>query len=138
MFPSAPAGFVGRVRVSLQSVVNNVELCGHIVKQTLQIEQGQVEYIVATKLLFLDALAASGDLKIMCALAAAATSRWTTNDTTNIETISRNALHVDPSDSSTPHRRVGEVKSPNYRSAMLARIKTILGATCTHTTGKQS
>jgi hypothetical protein len=127
MFPSAPAGFVGRVRVSLQSVVNNVELCGHIVKQTLQVEQGQVEYIVATKLLFLDALATSGDLKIMCALAAAATSRWTTNDTTNIETISRNALHVDPSDSSTPHRRVGEVKSPNYRSAMLARIKTILG-----------
>jgi len=123
------------VRVSLQSAVNNVILCGKLVEQTLDIEKGQTEYVVATKLLYLDALSSSGFQRVACSLAAHATAAWPDLATAELETIARNCLHLDASTHSANRitcdnkkRGVGTQHTvPNYKHTLVARIKTILG-----------
>jgi hypothetical protein len=65
-----------------------------------------------------------GFIKITCALAAAPTNTWLDINTTELEVIARNSLHLDASSNVKTNI---EKKIPNYMSALVARLKTILG-----------
>jgi hypothetical protein len=123
LYKATPAGFAGRVRMSLQSVVNALHLCETLANQVLEQDVGEAEYVVSTKLLLIESLAQKGFTRIAESLANTPCKQWEERNTTGIETIARNATHLDPTGSAHPQ---GD-EAPNYHNVYVARIKTILG-----------
>jgi hypothetical protein len=116
-YSAAPAGFIGRIRVSLQSVVNTVPLCPQLITQICEGNLGQHEYVVASLLILVGSLV-QHHTRIACALAAQPLDQWVTNGTVDLETVARNTTHLE---SNLPSQQ------PNLKHPLVARIKTILG-----------
>jgi len=129
-YEDAPAGFVGRMRISLQTCANKVNLCAYVRTCILEKELGQIAYIVATKLLLVDALMVE-HRRIALTLAATPTKEWVERETTALETIARNATHLE--ENKTLRHTHGEApKTPNLKHMLVARIKTVLGRDMRH------
>lgn len=118
-YADAPAGFVGRVRISLQSVVNHVRLPAECLSSYLQDNRGQTSYVVATAILWADAMSAAGHHRIACAAMATPLVDWVAKGTTTLETLGRHALHVEHDTKATRHA--------NGAHTLVARLKTLLG-----------
>lgn len=116
-YASAPAGFVGRMRVTLRSVVNAVNMCAQRTRTILSNNAGADSYVVATLILFCDSLINVGASKIADALCATPLADWDELNTYEIETVARNATHLD----------IRGATTPNQMHHYVGRIKTLMG-----------
>jgi hypothetical protein len=114
--PAAPAGFIGRVRVSMQSTLNAVNLCAELARHIIETNLDQPAYVVTTLILYVDSLLDQKHRRVALALANTPLKEWDARQTYTIETIARNGVHLD-----------GRGPIPNYRHTSVARIKTLLG-----------
>jgi hypothetical protein len=114
---AAPAGFVGRIRVSLQTVVNNAPLCPVLIDLICSHNEMQPEYTVASLIMLVASLIAN-HTTAACALANQPLALWVEQGTHELETVARNATHLEANHHSN---------SPNLKHPLVARLKTILG-----------
>jgi hypothetical protein len=81
--------------------------------------------VVSSKLLYVEALWLQGAKKIALAIANTATRLWEEKRTMDLETVARNATHLEET---TPKGRASSYAAiPNYKNVLVARLKTILG-----------
>jgi hypothetical protein len=122
LYRAAPAGFIGRVRVSLQSVVNAVSVNHCLVETILNKNEGTEEYVVSTLLLLVDSLTNAGYHKVAAALGQTPIRLWGQEELNVIELegIARGSLHLEGD-------RPGHDSRANMQHVLVARLKTILG-----------
>lgn len=116
-YMATPAGFVGRVRVSLQSVVNHATIPEKCLRTYLDINQGADEYVITSAILWADALSSAGHHRVACACLHVPLAEWVERDIVKIETIARHSLHLEH-DTNPAH---------NKAHTLVGRIKTLLG-----------
>jgi len=117
-----PAGFIGRVRVSLQSVVNATALCPAILRRLLEINKGQYSYCISALILLIELLIQHGSARIAHGLLTFPLALWEDQATVSIETIARQATDLMSDKGILCH-----APEPNQKHTLVARIKTMLG-----------
>jgi hypothetical protein len=121
LFKEAPAGFLGRMRTSLQSVVNHIKLPQLLIEAIYNNNQGQLEYVVSSLMLLCDALHGQHAHTIAAALANTPIAEWDERGTGELESVARQATHLEIK------YNAGEPNFPNYKHALVGRLKTITG-----------
>jgi hypothetical protein len=125
-FSAAPAGFLGRMRTSLQSAVNHCRI-PDVYKEAVMNNNGtEPEYVVTSLLILCDALYCHGSCRIALTLAMTPISLWEDHGTTEIELIARHSTHLELD--------MGKCKMlwPNRLHPLVGRIKTITGRDLRH------
>lgn len=112
-FEQTPAGFVGRMRLSILSVVNALKPLSQCEVNAIKQQYGQPEYQVSAMLLWMRSCSERGIHSVACAAANTNMSEWIEQDVIGAEGISRRSGYVEG----------GEAGS----YILLARMKTLLG-----------
>jgi hypothetical protein len=117
MFTTAPAGFVGRMRVSLQSVVNHAKIPQQCLDDILKNNIGQQAYVVAATILVIEALRCAGAVKVAEKISHTPIASFDLLNISNIETVARCSTHLEGCAGGYP----------NYKHPLVGRFKTVLG-----------
>lgn len=113
-YKRAPSGYVGRMRVSLQTIVNALYKPSTCLLRWLDAQQGYDEYAVSAMLIWAEAMEGVGMHHIACAALSNNAASWQEKGLVDIETICRAAVCLDGTSTIMKH-------------TLVARFKTLLG-----------
>lgn len=118
-YAEAPSGFVGRMRTSLQTVVNRTTIPAPLLEHIINVNHGAIAYTVTTLIMLVDSLYDRGFRRVANCLAYWPLTEQIHRGIDTIEMVARNGLHL--------LEDGGARAEPNYQHTLVGRYKTILG-----------